>query len=50
MTWLMLPAVLVFVVLAIGFLAWEFYFSKRGQRAIAEQNHREGDDGPPKNF
>ena len=46
----MIPALILVAVLVIGFLAWELYFAKRGQRAMVEQHHAEGNDEPPKNF
>jgi hypothetical protein len=46
----MIPALLLIAVLIVGFLAWELFFSKRGQRAMVEQHHVEGNDEPPKTF
>jgi hypothetical protein len=47
---LVIPALILAVVLIGGFIAWELYFSKSGQRAMVEQHHAEGKDEPPKNF
>jgi hypothetical protein len=47
---LLIPALILAVVLVGGFVAWELYFSKAGQRAMVEQHHAEGNDEPPKTF
>jgi hypothetical protein len=47
---LMIPAVILIAVIVVGFLAWELFFSRRGQRAMVEQHHVEGKEEPPKNF
>ena len=49
MTW-MIPALILIALLVVAFLAWEFLFSRRGQKAIVEQHHVEGNDDPPKVF
>jgi hypothetical protein len=46
-SWL-IPALILIALLVIAFLVWELYFSRRGQRAIVEQHHVEGNDEPPK--
>lgn len=46
----MIPALILIAIIAIGFLAWELLFTKGGQRSMAEQNHAQGNDEPPKNF
>jgi hypothetical protein len=47
---LMIPALILIAVLVIAFLAWELYFARRGQRAMVEQHHVEGNDDEPKTF
>lgn len=46
----MIPALILIALLVVGFLAWELLFARGGQRSMAEQNHAEGHDEPPKNF
>lgn len=46
----MIPALILIALLVVGFLAWELLFTKGGQRSMAEQNHVQGKDDPPKNF
>jgi len=46
----LIPALILIALLVVGFLAWELYFSKRGQRAMADQNREDGKPQPPKNF
>jgi hypothetical protein len=46
----LIPALIAIAVLVAGFLAWELYFTRSGQRAMVDQHHAEGDDEPPKNF
>ena len=48
-TW-MIPALIIIAVVVIGFLAWELFFVKSGQRAIVEQHRAEGHDDPPKSL
>lgn len=47
---LMIPALILIALLVIGFIAWEVLFTRGGQRSMAEQQHVEGKDEPPKNF
>jgi hypothetical protein len=46
----MIPALILIAVLVIAFLVWELYFARRGQRAMVDQHHVEGNDEPPKTF
>jgi hypothetical protein len=46
----MIPALILIAVLVVGFLAWELFFSRSGQRAMVEQHRVEGNDEPPKTF
>lgn len=46
----MIPALILIVLLVVGFLAWELLFTRGGQRSMKEQHHVEGNDEPPKNF
>jgi len=43
----MLPALIVVAVVVVGFLAWELFFVKGGEKAVVEQHHDEGHDKPP---
>jgi hypothetical protein len=44
----MIPVLLLAIVLVGGFIVWEVYFTRRGQRAMMEQHDAEGRDDPPK--
>jgi hypothetical protein len=46
----MIPALILIAVLVAGFLAWELFFVRKGQRALAEQHRAEGHDEPPKSL
>lgn len=46
----MIPALILLAVLVVAFLAWELFFSRKGQRAMVQQHRVEGDDQEPKNF
>ena len=47
---LLVPALLLIALLVVGFIAWELYFTRSGQKAIVEQHRAEGNDEPPKVF
>jgi hypothetical protein len=45
---LLIPALILIAVLVAGFLIWELFFTRSGQRAMVDQHHIEGNDEPPK--
>ncbi|MBS1819981.1 MAG: hypothetical protein JSU08_18765 [Acidobacteria bacterium] len=45
-----ISVIILVAVLVIGFLVWELFFTRGGQRAMVEQHRVEGNDEPPKNF
>jgi hypothetical protein len=45
---LLIPALLLLGVLVVGFIVWELYFTRGGQKSLVEQHQIEGNDEPPK--
>jgi len=43
----MIPALILIAVVVVAFLAWELFFVKKGEQAIVEQHHDEGNPKPP---